>query len=141
MYRIWCGIKKRCTNKNSENFHIYGERGIKVCDEWKNSYENFEFWSLSHGYRDDLTIDRIDVNGDYSPDNCRWATPKEQSNNTRRCIFIEYDNKTYSIKELSEHLCINYNKLYRGIREKNMSVEEAIKYAKTYKPRKDDFNA
>lgn len=89
-YNIWCGIKKRCYNKKNLAYPNYGGRGIKVCDMWREDPEAFYLWAISHGYADNLTIDRIDVNGDYCPENCRWTDRHTQNTNQK----LRKDNRT-----------------------------------------------
>lgn len=91
LYKIWADMLGRCRNPKIDGYHRYGGRGIKVCEEWANSYQAFKDWAITHGYTDDLTIDRIDNDGNYCPENCQWATQKEQANNrsTNRKVVAE----------------------------------------------------
>lgn len=97
LYSIWKAMRRRCQNPKDTNYHSYGGRGIKVCEEWSNHYEPFYEWAISNGYSEDLEIDRIDVNGNYEPTNCRWATRKEQCLNKR-------DNRNITIKGVTKHI-------------------------------------
>lgn len=112
IYKIWAGIKNRCDNPNEPAYKDYGGRGITYCNEWKE-FSSFYEWANESGYEDNLTIDRIDVDGNYEPVNCRWATCKEQNNNRRNNIYIEYDNEVITLKQLSEITDINYNTLLK----------------------------
>lgn len=116
LYRIWTAIKERCYNCNSTNYKNYGGRGIIVCDEWKGNYLSFRAWALNNGYNDNLTIDRIDVNGNYEPENCRWATNAVQQRNKRTNHNITYNGETHCIKEWAEILGVPKSKLYSRIK-------------------------
>lgn len=85
---IYKGIKTRCYNKNSVKYKNYGARGVVMCEKWKNDFKCFETWALSNGYADNLTIDRIDVNGIYEPNNCRWVTLHEQARNRTDNVYV-----------------------------------------------------
>lgn len=105
IYEIWTGMKKRCENPKANNYHLYGGRGIKLCKEW-HSFGKFYRWAIENGYNDKLTIDRIDVNKDYEPSNCKWSTFKEQANNKRNTVYITVNNETKCITEWAKLLNI-----------------------------------
>lgn len=114
-------MKNRCFNNKYYLFKNYGGRGIIVCDEWKNDFVSFYNWAMANGYQDDLTIDRIDVNGNYEPSNCRWATKLQQQRNTTRLRKITYKNETHCISEWAELLGLKYSTLYYRFRRNNYS--------------------
>lgn len=126
LYNIWCGIKKRCNTKSAKDYKHYGARGITVCEEWGNSYKSFYDWATKNGYTDELTIDRIDNNKGYSPDNCRWATYKEQENNRRYNKSITYKGKTQNVKQWAEELGINYKTLWNRLFMYKWDTERAF---------------
>lgn len=113
LYTVWLGIRKRCLSSKSTRYADYGGRGIAICEQWADSYAAFREWSLNHGYQKGLSIDRIDVDGDYSPDNCRWVDNLTQQNNRRCNINVTYQNQTHTLKEWSRIRNINYQTLYR----------------------------
>ena len=115
LYSIFHGMVCRCTNPNDPQYKNYGERGIKVCDEWRHHPEAFCQWATSNGYTDDLTIDRIDCDGDYSPTNCRWVTMREQQTNKRNNVRITYKGETKCVAEWSRELGVPNYLLYHRI--------------------------
>ncbi len=109
IYIIYWGMKKRCYNKKEKNYYLYGGRGITICEEWLNSFENFYNWAINNGYKEGLTIDRINVNGNYEPNNCRWSDLFVQANNTRRNKYILFKGELRTLAEWCRILKINYN--------------------------------
>lgn len=125
LYTIWVNMRSRCGNPNNKNYHNYGGRGVDVCDEWKD-YLTFKKWAVSNGYEEHLSIDRIDVNGGYSPQNCRWATQKEQCRNKRTNHKLTYRGVTKSMVEWSEETGIPYHTIKSRINVYGYSVEDAL---------------
>lgn len=125
IYFIWQSMKDRCYNKHNKNYKNYGQRKIKVCNEWKKDFMNFYNWSINNGYKNDLTIDRIDVNGNYEPSNCRWATIKQQQNNKRNNHILHYKNEEHNITEWALLLGINRSNIYNRLR-RGWTIEKAL---------------
>lgn len=129
-------MKNRCYNKNNTAYENYGGRGIGVCQEWLDDFINFYQWTMANGYRDDLTLDRIDVNGNYEPSNCRWATQETQCNNKRDNAKVTYKGETKTITQWARELNIHPNTLYSRIEKLDWDIDRAF----SEKPRKYSEN-
>lgn len=127
LYHKWQGMKDRCYNSNARQYPDYGGRGISVCDEWRHSFAAFREWSLANGYQEGLSIDRIDVNGNYCPENCRWITMQEQQKNKRSVPKISWNGETHTLPEWADILGIKYGTLWARIYRDGKSIEEAFR--------------
>lgn len=125
LYWVYGAMLQRCYKKNCKQYYRYGGRGITVCKEWVENKLSFYKWALEQGYKEGLTLDRIDNDKGYSPDNCRWVDYKVQGNNTRRVHYLSYKGKVQSMKLWSEELNINYYNLRSKIRN-GWTLEEVI---------------
>ena len=112
---IHSNMVQRCYNPASSFYYRYGGRGIKICSEWRHNRKAFKSWAFANGYQDNLTIDRIDNNGDYSPQNCRWVTMEDNCNNRESCHYVTAYGETHSLKEWSNILGISYNTLKKRV--------------------------
>lgn len=133
LWHTWQGIKKRTSNPKDKAYFRYGGRGITMCDEWRESYSTFKEWALQNGYADNLTIERIDNNGNYEPSNCRWATIEEQCNNRRTNVLVEWDGKTQNIKQWSEEKGIPYRVLHDRYHRYGLRPPELFKPIRNHK--------
>ena len=124
IYSEWQGMKGRCYNKGSARYADWGGRGIEVCEQWRNSFESFYTWAMANGYQDNLTIDRIDNNGNYCPENCRWVGQQEQCRNRRSNINITIGNSTRTLMEWCEIFQVDYTNVNaRYHRNKNATID------------------
>lgn len=137
LFEIWHGMKQRCHNKNSANYKHYGARGIKVCDEWKSDFKAFYEWAMANGYSDELSIDRIDVNKGYQPNNCRWVNNKTQCNNKRSNRLISFDGETMTVTQWAERYGVPVETLRSRLR-RSKTIEEVFANLVI---RKDECNA
>jgi hypothetical protein len=125
IFNEWRSMKKRCTNKSRKDYKHYGDRGIKVCDEWFEDFMSFYNWAMANGYKDNLTLDRKNVNGNYEPDNCRWITNKEQQSNRRSNRILVYNGEALTITKMADKYHISrYALAYRL--NKGMDIEKAL---------------
>ena len=123
-HRIWVGIRKRCTNPKDTGFHLYGGRGVKICDRW-DDFKNF-YEDLGPRPSPQHSIDRINVNGNYEPGNCRWATPLEQGHNTRTARHVTYIGKEYTIRKFAATIGHSYWSVYSWIAREGMTVDNVL---------------
>lgn len=107
MFQIWSSMKARCYNPHSVAYKNYGGRNIKVCDDWRNDFSAFYDWAIENGYSDKLTLDRINVNKGYCPENCKWSTMKEQQNNRRDNKIVIYKGEQFTLSQLADKLSIS----------------------------------
>ena len=135
IYTIWVSMKQRCYYKKHKNYNDYGGRGIIVCKEWRNNPMAFINWAMQNGYKEGLTLDRIDYNGNYEPINCRFVTWTEQHNNTRANSYITAFGETKTIAQWArDKRCnVSYMTLVKRINYSKFSVEDAIKLPSTKK--------
>lgn len=123
-YHVWCGLRQRCYNSNNAKYKNYGARGIKVCERWLHSFENF--YADMGEMPDGCSIDRIDVNGDYCPENCRWVDQKTQQNNRRNNTKITFNGVTETLRYWSEKTGIDPRTLYHRLHDMKWSAEKTI---------------
>lgn len=135
---IYYGMISRCFDCRNVSYKYYGAIGVSVCKEWTNKerapgthncskgYLSFKTWAYSHGYKDGLSIDRIDSSKGYSPENCRWVTPKEQANNKRNNLCITYKDKTQTLAQWCDELGLNYDRTFRRLNIYHWSVEKVF---------------
>lgn len=126
LFTVWQKIKDRCYNENHKSYKDYGGRGISMCDSWKDSFEAFRDWAIENGYSDDLTIDRIDVDGNYEPSNCRWVTQKEQQNNRTNNHLLTYNGETKTMAQWADEVGLPYHTIVARINKYSWTVEEAL---------------
>lgn len=140
LYETWKNMRRRCYDPNNKRYAQYGGRGITICLEW-NDYAVFRQWAMSNGYHDDLTIDRIDVNGNYCPENCRWATLDEQMNNMTKNRMISYHGETMSMSKWAKRFGISYGTMNHRIqRGWTMERIEATPERKPKRESKAEFS-
>ena len=131
LYKIWKDIKERCYKSNNKAYKNYGGRGITICEEWKNDFKAFHDWAFANGYDENAeygkcTIDRINSNGNYEPNNCRWIDIKEQARNKRNNALFTYNNETYCIAEWAEKFKIRYNTLWARLNIYKWDIKKAL---------------
>lgn len=130
---IWHNVRQRCGNPRDKGFKWYGARGISVCPEWQD-FEAFKAWAHANGYRDDLTIDRKDNEGHYTPENCRWASILDQERNRRNNDRITFRGETHCLSAWAERAGMSQAALWARIYKRGWPIERALTEAKVVRP-------
>jgi len=132
LYKIYKGMKQRCYNENTPAYIYYGNKGVSICSEWIDDFLNFKEWSAKNGYSDLATIDRINPNGNYCPENCRWVSPQKQQNNKLNSMFITIGEEKYTIAEWADKNKTNkqtlYSKFYRLLNQLGIDNEKVKEF-------------
>lgn len=123
IYREWCHMKERCNSVKHKSYKHYGGKGIKVCEEWQKDFIPFYEWSMNNGYRDNLTLDRIDVDGNYEPNNCRWITNLEQQRNKKNNRFLTIEGITKTVSEWATISNLDRHTIYYRLDKGETGVE------------------
>lgn len=139
LYRVWCHMKSRCLNPNVERYPQYGGRGITICEDWVNSFDKFMEWAFQHGYQEDLSLERRDVNGNYSPENCCWIPLAEQQKNRTCTVYMEVRGEKLRIQEIADKYGFTYSCIKRRI-QKGDRGEDLIRPLGTRIPHKEVVN-
>lgn len=126
LYSTWHGMRQRCLDKNSSHYKYYGAKGITICDDWLNDYTKFYEWAIKNGASKDCTIDRIDVNGNYEPSNCRWVDAITQANNKTQNRIIEYNEEKLTLAQWSKKVGIKESTIRRRIDRYGYTIDEAL---------------
>lgn len=137
LYNIWREMKRRCKTGNSASKH-YADRGITICEEWE-SFVNFENWAINNGYKDDLSIERTDVNGNYCPENCKWINRALQTRNTRKTLWVDRNGKRMSLAEACEQENVPYKTVFARITNLGWTVDKALSVPVNGTRGKQDF--
>lgn len=126
IHHIWSNMKQRCYNKKSRAYRLYGERGVVVCDEWRNNFMRFYRWAKANNYKENLTLDRIDVNGNYCPENCRWVDNITQQNNKRNSHYLTYNGRTYTVSEWGRITGIKPGTIFARLRRGTKTILKKV---------------
>lgn len=126
IFKLWCGMKRRCYNVKEKSYPDYGGRGILVCDEWLSDFTTFYKWALANGYAKGLQIDRRENDKGYSPDNCRFVTQTINQRNTRASVYLEYNGEKRTLAEWGEVLGMDKRIIWQRINRDGMSIEKAL---------------